>query len=157
MKWYKAYLKSEGTSEQQKNPTALFDYLDSKRHERWIDTITSIVFTHLSRKAWRTLNKITGRKTTPKKCPVPPSQLAKQLQDNGRYPNANRKVTKAILKESDELKNRNNHSDYHHLENDITTPEVSSAIESLKLGKAPGPMASAMNLLRIAEPNWYIG
>ena len=60
-------------------------------------------------------------------------------QDNGRYPNANRKFTKAILKESDELKNRNTHSDHHHLENDITTPEVSSAIKSLKLDKAPGP------------------
>ena len=34
---------------------------------------------------------------------------------------------------------RNTHSDHHHLENDITTPEVSSGIKSLKLGKAPGP------------------
>ena len=138
-KRYKTYLQSEGTSKQQKYATALFDYLDSKRHEQWIDTITSIDFTHSSRKACRTLNKITGRKTTPKKCPVPPNQLAKQLQDNGRYPNTNRKFTKAILKESDELKNKNTHSDHHHLENDITTLEVSSAIKSLKLGKAPGP------------------
>ena len=103
-----------------------------------VDTITSIDFTHSSRKAWRTLNEITGRKTTPEKYPVPPNQLAKQLQDNGRYPNANRKFTKAILKESDELKNRNTHPDHHHLENDITTSEVSSAIESLKIGKTPG-------------------
>ena len=137
-KRYKAYLQSEGTSELQKNAAALFDYLDSKRHERWIDTITSIDFTHSSRKAWRTLNKITGRETTPKKCPVPPNQFAKQLQDNGRYPNANRKFAKAILKESVELKNKNTHSDHHHLENDITTPEVSFANKSLKLGKAPG-------------------
>ena len=89
--------------------------------------------------AWRTLNKITGRKTTPKKCLVPQYYLAKQLQDNGRYPNGNRKFTKAILKESEELKNRNTHSDHQNLKNDITTPEVSSAIKSLKLGKAPGP------------------
>ena len=66
-------------------------------------------------------------------------QVAKQLQDNRKYPNANRKFTKAILKESNELKNRNTHSDHHHLENDITTPEVSSATKSLKLSKAPGP------------------
>ena len=65
-KRYKAYLQSEGTSEQQKNATALFDYLDSKRHERRIDTTTSIDFMHSSRKAWRALNKITGRKTMPK-------------------------------------------------------------------------------------------
>ena len=58
-KQYKTYLQSEGTSEQQKYATALFDYLDSKRHEQWIDTTTSIDFTHSSRKAWRTLNKIT--------------------------------------------------------------------------------------------------
>ena len=50
-KRHKAYLQSEGTSKQQTNATALFDYLDSKRHERWIDTITSIDFTHSSRKA----------------------------------------------------------------------------------------------------------
>ena len=41
-KQYKAYLQSEGTSKQQKNATALFDYLDSKRHEQWTDIITSI-------------------------------------------------------------------------------------------------------------------
>ena len=92
---------------------------------------------HSSRKAWRTLNKITRKKTMLKKCSVPPNQLAKQLQDNGRYPNANRKFTKAILKKLDELKNRNTHSDHHHLENDITTPEVLFA-RSLRLGK-PGP------------------
>ena len=74
-----------------------------------------------------------------KKFPVPPNQLAKQLQDKGRYPNANKKFTNAILKESDELKYRNTHSNHHHLENDITTPEVSSAIKLLKLGKASGP------------------
>ena len=117
----------------------MFDYRDSKRYEQWIDTITSIDFTNSSRKVRRTLNKITGRKTTLKKCPVVSNQLAKQLQDNGRYPNANRKFTKAIIKESDESKNRNTHSDHQHLENGITTPEVSSAIKSLKLGKAPGP------------------
>ena len=147
-KRYKAYLQSKGTSEQLKNATALFDYLDRKRHERRIDTITSIDFTHSSRKAWRTLNKITGRKTTPKKCPVPPNQLAKQLQDNGRYPNANRKFTKAILKKSDELKNRNIHLDHHYLENDITTPEVSSAIKSPKLGKAPCPYSNHKEFIK---------
>ena len=70
-------------------------------------------------------------------CTTKPTR--KTTEDNGRYPSTNRKFTKAILKESDKLKNRNTHLDHHHLENDITTPEVSSAIKSLKLGKATGP------------------
>ena len=114
--WYKAYLQSEETSKQHKNITALFNYLDRKGHKRWSDTITSTDFLYSSQKAWRALNKITRRKTMPKKCPVPPNQLAKQLLDNGRYPNAKRKFMEMILKESDELKNRNTHSDYQHLE-----------------------------------------
>ena len=59
----------------------------------------------------------------------------------------------------DELKNRNTHLYHHHLENDITTPEASSAIKSIKLGKAPGPdgIHNEFTVLRIAEPNWYIG
>ena len=72
------------------------------------------------------------------KCVVPSNQLVRQLQDNRRHSNANRKFTKAILKESDELKNKNTHSDHQRLKNDVTIPEVLSAIKSLKLGKAPG-------------------
>ena len=42
----------------------LFSRLNDKRSERWTDTVESIDFTHSSRRAWQTINKLTGRSTT---------------------------------------------------------------------------------------------
>ena len=47
--------------------------------------------------------------------------------------------TTKLISKTTARQNRNTHSDHLHLKNDITTPELSSAIKSLKLDKAPGP------------------
>ena len=114
--------------------------LTTNRHQRWIDTFIRKSFTHSSRKAWGVLNKITEKKTTPKKCPVLPNQLAKQLQENGRYPYLNRKFTKAIKKESEELKNRNTHSlpafgKRHHSSCDVIFNSITEAKQSTRPGR----------------------
>ena len=56
-----------------------------------------------------------------------------------KIPQCKQKIYESDPKRIRRTKNRNTRSDHHHLENDNTTPEVSSAIKSLKLGKAPGP------------------
>ena len=56
-----------------------------------------------------------------------------------KIPQRKQKIHESDNKRIRRTKNRNTHSDHQHLENGITTPKVSSAIKSLKLGKAPGP------------------
>ena len=40
---------------------ALLDRLDRKRKNRWSEAVQSIDFSHSSRKAWNTINNLTGR------------------------------------------------------------------------------------------------
>ena len=47
-------------------------------------------FTHSSRKAWQTINKLTSRSTTHSRCPVTANAIASQLLNNGRFPDADR-------------------------------------------------------------------
>ena len=57
---YKEHIDSENT-ESASNATSLLNVLDEKRRQRWNETVSSIDFTHSSRKAWQTLNRLTGR------------------------------------------------------------------------------------------------
>ena len=50
--------------------TALLHKLDEVRRARWTEVVESVDFTHSSRKAWQTINKLTGRSTTYSRCPV---------------------------------------------------------------------------------------
>jgi len=45
-----------------------------KRHDRWIDTVSKIDFTHSSRKAWKTVKRLTGTASAKKVCPISPAQ-----------------------------------------------------------------------------------
>ena len=70
--------------------TALLQKLDEVRMARWTEVVESVDFTHSSRKAWQTINKLTGRSTTHSRCPVTANAIASQLLNNGRFPYANR-------------------------------------------------------------------
>ena len=54
------------------NAEQLTKTLDEKRRERWESTTASIDFTHSSRQAWQTFNRLTGRakkySTVPSEC-----------------------------------------------------------------------------------------
>ena len=64
----------------------LIKRLDEKRQERWIETVGSIDFTHSSRKAWHTINHLTGKtESKPDKCSVSANAIATQLLQNGRF------------------------------------------------------------------------
>jgi len=41
--------------------SALLFWLVQKKQERWEETVNSIDFSHSNRKAWRTINELTGR------------------------------------------------------------------------------------------------
>ena len=59
---YKEHIDSENT-ESASTATSLLNVLGEKRRQRWNETVSSIDFTHSSRKVWQTLNRLTGRST----------------------------------------------------------------------------------------------
>ena len=59
-----------------------------QKQEQWEEDFNSIEFSHSSRKAWRTLNKLTGRSgRSSHLCPVSANSIASQLVKNGAHDN----------------------------------------------------------------------
>ena len=77
--------------------STLLARLDDKRRERWSEAINTIDFTHTSRVAWNTLNKLTGRSRTSRRpCPISANCIASRLVKNGVY-RINRKIKKYFI------------------------------------------------------------
>ena len=126
-------------SEKPEKSEILLNILGEKRRVRWEETIDSIDFTHSSRKAWTTINRLTGRSSKPKPCPVSANAIASVLVDNGKWKDRsedakahNRKVNRDI---KEALSNQPAASN---LSGPITTEQLMDAILTLKNGKAPG-------------------
>ena len=66
------------------------DLMDHLNNKRWEETVKGIGFTHSSRKAWKTFNRLTGRKFDSRKCPITANSTAKQLLASGRFREADK-------------------------------------------------------------------
>ena len=116
--------------------TALLQKLDKVRMARWTEVVESVNLTHSSRKAWQTINKLTGRSTTHSRCPVTANAIASQLLNNGRFPDADRDFARWTSREVTSL-SRAATADAN-MSSDFTVEELEAAIKKLKSGKAPG-------------------
>ena len=117
--------------------TNLHRRLDKKRRERWAETVASIDFTHSSKRAWQTLNRLTGRTSNPSICPITADAIASQLTNNGRFPDADKTFSRQTTsKVRDLCRAPSADSD---LSRDFTLVEMTSAMRKLKSGKSPGP------------------
>ena len=110
--------------------------LNTKRRERWTETVESIYFTHSSRLAWQTINKLTGQASKITPCPITANAIAAQLISNGRFPDADKAFTRKIMGEVYDL--RRAPSAEANLSEDFTSSEIKSAIKHLKPNKAAG-------------------
>lgn len=134
---YESLDNSDSPEELHERTERLMTHLNSRRQKRWIETVESIDFTHSSRKAWDTINRLTGRASrTCSKCPVTPNAIASQLVANGRYANPDRSFKRCLAKNVAELWKTDTES--HDLTGDFTDSEMTNAIKSLKAGKSPG-------------------
>ena len=75
------------------------DYLNKNRNKRWEETAKGIDFTHSGRKAWKTFNRLTGRKSDPKQCPITANSIAKQLLANGRFRGADKQQDLSVKRQ----------------------------------------------------------
>ena len=116
--------------------TALLHKLDATRRARWTETVESIDFTHSSRKAWQILNQLTGRKTSPTKCPVKADAIASQLLKNSQFQGADKNFARLTLRKVSSLSRAP--SVDADMSRDFTIAELRAAIGNLRQGKSPG-------------------
>ena len=66
--------------------SSLLFRLQQKKQERWEEAVNSIDFSHSSCKAWRTINKLTGRSgCSSHQCSVSANSIASQLVKKGTH------------------------------------------------------------------------
>ena len=132
-----AHQQAGSRAEVDATATALLEKLDATRRARWTEVVESIDFTHSSRKAWQTINQLSGRSTTSPKCPVTANAIAAQLLKNGRFPGADKDFARLTSHEVSALSRAD--SANANLSGRFSPTELRDAISKLKQGKAPGP------------------
>jgi len=99
--------------------------------------VSSIDFSHSSRKAWRTINKLTGRSGRSfRRCPVSPNSIVTQLVKNGTHKTGGRECTRFVNKQLSALwtiPTPEGHSIYE----PFRLEEFAAALRRLKPGKSP--------------------
>ena len=127
--------------------STLLARLDDKRRERWSEVVNAIDFTHTSRLAWNTLNKLTGRsRTSRRSCPISANCIASQLVKNRVYRTKDHEPARLVAKEISKLWKIETPAG-EIISHDLTPEEFSSALQLLKTGKAPGPDSISSDLI----------
>jgi len=134
---YKEYLNADSPDTIQSSTSALTDLLDKKRHDLWIDTVSNIDFTHTSRKAWKTVKRLTGTVSAKTMCPISPDDIGRQVVRNGLTESKDRTFERQIIKKLKTLQLCN--ADNPDLRKQLTIEEVKDDLNQLKLWKSPGP------------------
>ncbi len=119
------------------NADKLMDELMKCKRERWHEAVSSVDFTHSSRKAWLSLNKLRGRKPKPQQTEVSANSITGQLVDSGKHSNVDKKFGRSINNELSCLLRQEAESP--HLMNDFTFQELLESLRLVKCGKAQGP------------------
>ena len=84
--------------------SSLLSQLQQKKQERWEEAVNAIDFSHSSRKAWKTISKLTGRsRRSSCACPVSVNSIASQLVKNGAHKTGDREPTRLVNKEMSDL------------------------------------------------------
>ena len=98
---------------------------------RWEETVQNIDFTHSSRKAWRTINKLTGRSRPPLgERPITANAIASQLVNNGTYPTGSKDMARHVFREVSELWKIPTPPD-HNISEEFSDNELTSALNLL--------------------------
>jgi len=100
---YRSFTRAPGGTDSDRPASSLLSRLRQKQ-ERWEEAVNSIDFSHSSRKAWRTINKLTGRYGRSfHQCPVSANSIGSQLVKNGAHKTDGCKSTRLVNKELSDL------------------------------------------------------
>ena len=96
---YKEFVQTEDKQSTDAKAADLMDHLNKNCNKRWQEIVKEIDFTHSSRKAWKTFNRLTGRKFDSKQCPITANLIAKQLLGSGHFKEADRRHDLSIKRQ----------------------------------------------------------
>jgi len=118
--------------------SSLLSRLQQKKQERWEEAVNSIDLSDSSRKAWRTINKLTGRSgRSSRLCPVSANSIASQLVQNGAHKTSDREPTRLVNKQLSDLWKVPT-PDSHSISEHFIPEELAAALRRLKPRKSPG-------------------
>jgi len=123
---------------QYKTASSLLSRLGKKKQGRWEEAVTSIDFSQSSRKAWITINKLTGKSGSCfRQCPASANSFASQLVKNGAHRTGHRESTRLVNKELSYLWKIPT-PDSHIISEPFRPKELAAALRRMKSGKSPG-------------------
>ena len=135
---YRSFVRAPVGTASDRVASTLLSRLQQKKQERWEEPVKSIDFSHSSRKAWRTINKLTcrsGRSFHP--CPVSANSIATQPVKNWAHRTGDRQSTRLVNKElSDRWKIPT--PEGHSIFEPFRPEELAAALRRLKPGKSLG-------------------
>ena len=106
------------------------------KQERWEEAVNSIDFSHSSRKAWSTINKLTGRSgRSSRLCPISPNSIVLQLVKNG-HTGPGHEATRLVNKQLSDLWKIPT-PEGHDISEPFRPEELAAALRHLKPGKSP--------------------
>jgi len=119
-----------------RDASSLLSPLQHKK--RWKEAVNSIDLSHSSRKAWRTLNKLTGRSgLSSRLCPVSANSIASQLVKTGAHKTGGDDSTRLVNKQLSHLWKMPT-PEGHSISEPFRPEEFAAALRHLKPGKSPG-------------------
>ena len=138
LKNYRTFLQLPQGDNSSLAATALLSKLDRKQRDWWSKAVQNIDFSHSSRKAWSTLNNLTGRSQHFLcHCPISADAIASQLVRNGRYKVIDHKSSQLVSQEVSDLWRATTPDPVNIF--DTFSQKITAALQHLKPGKALGP------------------
>jgi len=134
---YRSFIRAPVGTDSDRAASSLLS-LQQKKQERWEEAVNSIDFSHSSRKACRTINKLTGRSgRSSRLCPVSANSIASQLVNNGAHKTGSRESTRLVNKQLSDLWNIPT-PEGHNISEPFRLEEFAAALRRLMPGKSPG-------------------
>ena len=136
---YNAFIRAAAGEEANIKAEQLTTILDAKRRLRWESDISTIDFTHSSRRAWQTFNRLTGRVKKSPSCPISANAIASKLVESGRHREVDKLFTREVNAQIAALRSNDQLTEDSALSEDFSNSEILAAVAFLKNGKAQGP------------------
>jgi len=134
---YRSYVRAPVRTESNLVPTFSVR-TEEKKQERWEETVNAIDFSHSSRKAWRTINALTGRpRRSSRLRPVSANSSAWQLVKNGTHMTGARESSRLINKELSDLW-KVPAPEGHSISDPFGLEKLAAAFRRMKPRKSPG-------------------
>jgi len=135
---HRSFIRTPVGTDSDRATSSLLSRLQQKKQERSEEAVNSIDFSHSSRKAWRTINKLTGRSgRSSRLCLVTANSITMQLVKNGAHRTGGCESTRFVKKQQSDLWKIPT-LEGHSISEPFRPEQLAAVLRHLKPGKSPG-------------------